>query len=81
VTTLNRRGFDFVRAMLWALCGAVVIVFVFFAALGGVEPAEAQAMSIAVAVLAVLWLLHAWRRWSTDPDDLASRPDRERRGF
>ena len=58
-----------------------MIVFIFFAALAGVDLAEAETMSIAVAVLAVLWLLHAWRRWSMDPDDLASRSDRERRGF
>lgn len=69
------------RAAFWAACGATVVLFVFFAALGGISPTEAKVATIAVAVLAVLWLAHAWRRlWATS-DDPGSRPDRERRGF
>ena len=46
---------------------------------GAVEPDPGSGWTIAALVLAVIWLVHSWRRlWSggTSP-----RPDRERRGF
>jgi hypothetical protein len=45
----------------WWACGAIVLAFIFFAALGAVDPAEAVELTIVVLVLAVLWLAHAWR--------------------
>jgi hypothetical protein len=45
----------------WAVCGAIVLLFIFFAALGAVEPDEALELTIVVLALAVLWLAHAWR--------------------
>ncbi|HEV2873583.1 MAG TPA: hypothetical protein VGW14_00425 [Thermoleophilaceae bacterium] len=45
----------------WALCGAIVVLFIFFAALGAVEPDETLELTIVVLALAVLWLAHAWR--------------------
>jgi hypothetical protein len=45
----------------WALCGTIVVLFIFFAALGAVEPDEAIELTIVVLALAVLWLAHAWR--------------------
>ncbi|MGH2716553.1 MAG: hypothetical protein ACRDM7_22240 [Thermoleophilaceae bacterium] len=45
----------------WALCGTIVVAFIFFAALGAVEPEEALELTIVVLALAVLWLAHAWR--------------------
>jgi membrane protein YdbS with pleckstrin-like domain len=66
-------------ALFWALMGAVVVLYLFFVALDAVDPAEAPAASIAVAVLALLWLAHAWRRLYMG--GYSSRPDRERRGF
>jgi len=57
-----------------------VVLCAFFLALGGVDPGEARAATIAVAALAVLWLAHAWRRiWAGE--SLDRREDRERRGF
>ena len=69
------------RAAFWALCGASVILFIFFAAVGGIELAEATVATIVVALLAGLWLAHAWGRLWSDDEDPGSRPDRERRGF
>lgn len=67
------------RAALWAICGATVVLFIFFAALGGIDPAGAQAATIAIGVLGALWLVHSWRRlWS---EEASSPVDRERRGF
>jgi hypothetical protein len=45
----------------WAACGTIVVLFIFFAALGAVEPEEAIPLTVAVLALAVLWLAHAWR--------------------
>ena len=70
-----------IRAALWALTGAVVIIFVFFAAMGGIDPGEAKVACIVVAVLAVLWLAHSWRRFTTSDEVHINPADRERRGF
>jgi hypothetical protein len=52
----------------WAACGAIVLLFIFFAALGAVEPDEALELTIVVLALAVLWLAHAWRGlWRDGP--------------
>lgn len=69
-----------VRSALWALCGAVVVLFIFVAVVGGIDPGEAQVATIVIAVLAVLWLAHAWRRLFGDREGV-SQGDRERRGF
>ena len=67
------------QATLWALIGAAVVLYLFFAALGTVDPGDAKGATIAVAVLAVLWLLHSWRRlWA---GGFSAQTDRERRGF
>jgi TRAP-type C4-dicarboxylate transport system permease large subunit len=45
----------------WALCGAIVILYIFFAALGAIDPTEAVELTVVVLTLAALWLAHAWR--------------------
>ena len=68
-----------VRAAFWALLGAIVVLYLFFVALGGVDPDEAPAANVVVALLALVWLVHAWRRiWA---GGYSSATDRERRGF
>jgi hypothetical protein len=80
----GRRASDYVgRAspltFLWALCGALVVLYLFFVAIGGVDPAEDPAWAIAALVLGVLWLGHSWRRlWAGGASPVS---DRERRGF
>ena len=69
-----------VRAALWAICGAAVVLFIFFAAIGGIDPGEAEVATLVIGVLALLWLAHAWRRLFGDRDGV-SQTDRERRGF
>ena len=66
-------------AALWALCGGLVILFIFFAALGAFDPTEAVELTVAALVLSVLWLAHSWRRlWL---EEASPRADRERRGY
>lgn len=67
-------------AFLWALIAAAIVLYIFFAAFGGFDPSEAKTTSVVVAALAVLWLVHAWKRlFSTQNSSPPS--DRERRGY
>lgn len=77
----SHQGLNTLRAALWALTGAVVVLFIFFAILGGINLAEAGVASIAVGVLAILWLVHFLRRRAIAEDPRVNRNDRERRGF
>lgn len=58
---------DSLRAALWTVAGAAVLAFILFAAIGDVDPSEAEIAMVAFCVLAVLWAAHAWRRlWSDE---------------
>ena len=66
-------------AFFFAVCGALVVLYLFFVAFGGVDPTEDPGWGIAALVLAVLWLAHSWRRlWG---GGASPSGDRERRGF
>ena len=62
-----------------AICGGLVVLYLFFVAVGGVDPTEDEGWTIAALVLAVLWLAYSWRRlWAGGASPTS---DRERRGF
>ena len=66
----------------WVLVLAVIVLFAFFAALGAFSPGEVIGLTLAVAVLALLWIAHAvWDSRHRDPHDPAVVRARERRGF
>jgi uncharacterized membrane protein YhaH (DUF805 family) len=66
----------------WLLVLGVVVLFAFFAALGAFEVGEAMAVTVAVAILAALWLAHAmWVSRHHDGREPTSVRARERRGF
>jgi hypothetical protein len=69
------------RSALWAITGAVVVLFAFFLAIGGVDPGDAAAACMIAALLAIAWIAHWWSRSSRGGARLAERGDRERRGF
>ena len=80
----GRRTSDYIgRAnpitFFFALCGALVVLYLFFVVAGGVDPGDHTGWSIAALVLAVVWLVHSWRRLWTG--GASPPPDRERRGF
>ena len=63
----------------WALVGALVVLYLFFVAVGGVDPSDDPGWAIAALVLGLIWLAHSWKRiWS---GGASPAPDRERRGF
>jgi hypothetical protein len=67
---------------LWILVLAVVVLFAFFLVLGAFTPGQMGALTIVVAILALLWIAHAmWDSRHRDPHDRAIIRARERRGF
>ncbi len=66
----------------WLLVLGVVVMFAFFAALGAFEVGDAVWLTVAVVILAALWLVHAiWVSRHRDGRDPATIRARERRGF
>ena len=49
-----------VAQVLWATCAALVLLFIFLAALGAFEPGDVLPVTVAAVVLAALWLAHEW---------------------
>ena len=76
------QAFSTLSKAFWLLVLALVVLFVFFLALGAFKPGEVTGLTIGVALMALLWFVHAtWvSRHSTgrDPETVRSR---ERRGF
>ena len=72
-----------VREAFWVIALGAIGCYAFFVALGAFSPGDVVGISIAVGVLLVLWLVHAWARShrkdeGRDPRLTAAR---ERRGF
>jgi hypothetical protein len=67
----------------WVLVLGVIVCFVFFVAIGGIDPTQATGASIVVGVLAILYLAHAWAQnhRRTEERDRRLVAARERRGF
>lgn len=76
-----RRG---LAQAFWVLSAGVIVAYVFFVSLGAFGSGEVVAVTVAVAVLAVLWIAHglldARRRRRGVRDERLIRA-RERRGF
>jgi protein-S-isoprenylcysteine O-methyltransferase Ste14 len=64
-----------------AICGGLAVVFVFFWALGAIDIKHAAALTIAVCVLALVWLAGFLYRHRQQDTEGVIRRDRERRGF
>jgi fatty acid desaturase len=72
-----------VREAFWVIALGVIAAYAFFVVLGAWHPGDVVRVSIAVAVLVVLWIAHAWAQShrpseGRDPRLTAAR---ERRGF
>ena len=49
-----------VAQVFWAGCAALVLLFIFLAALDAFDPGDVLPVTVAVVVLAALWLAHEW---------------------
>jgi hypothetical protein len=66
--------------MLLAFCGGLVVLFLFFVAIGTVDPGDAVAATIGAVVLTLVWLAGAYQRYRSGAIFITRR-DRERRGY
>ena len=64
-----------------AICGGLVVVYLFFGAIGAVNFKDAAAATIVTVVMAAVWLGGYWYRHRTMDPRGVSPMDRERRGF
>jgi hypothetical protein len=67
-------------ATLLAFCGALVVMYLFFAAIGAVNLEDAGVFTAVAVVLTVIWLVGVYQR-ARSGALFVQRPDRERRGF
>jgi len=67
-------------AFIFAFCGGLAVLYVFFAAVGAVDIGDAIVATIIAVILACVWLFAFWQRLKSDALRV-QRPDRERRGF
>ncbi len=76
------RGARFrtIAATLLAFCGGLAVLYLFFAAVGAVDIEDALVATGAAVVLALLWLIGVYQRYRSGAG-VATRPERERRGF
>jgi membrane protein implicated in regulation of membrane protease activity len=70
----------------WATCLGVIVLFVFFAAIGGFSPADVAWLTALVVVMTVAFAIHAYRlrrQILTARGGLSKEQQRmrERRGF
>jgi hypothetical protein len=67
-------------AFLFAFCGGLAVLYVFFVIIGTVDIGDAAVATGIAVVLAVVWMVGFWRRLKSGAA-MVQRPDRERRGF
>jgi hypothetical protein len=72
-----------VREAFWVIALGLIACYAFFVALGAFAPGDVIGVTIAIGLLVVLWLAHAWAQGhrheaTRDPRLTAAR---ERRGF
>jgi purine-cytosine permease-like protein len=67
-------------ALVFALCGGLAVVYLFFAAFGAIDFSEALTASLIAVGLGLVWMIGFGYRIKTHADR-AQRGDRERRGF
>ena len=66
-------------ALVFALCGGLAVVYLFFAAFGAIDIGEAVTASVIAVGLGLVWMLGFGVRMRTQAAR-AQRSDRERRG-
>jgi len=67
-------------ALVFALCGGLAVVYLFFAAIGAIDIGEAATASVIALGLGLVWMLGFGVRIRNNAAR-AQRSDRERRGF
>ena len=77
-----RRIWEIMSESFWVLLLCLVALFVFLLAMGAYSPGEVAGLTIAVAVLFLVWVAHAaWKSHRAPARDPREVQARERRGF
>lgn len=78
----GHESFQQIREGFWVLTLGVLVCFAFFLALGAFSLGDSATVTIVIAALAGIWIVHVWlsARGGTDRDPRLTH-DRERRGF
>jgi fatty acid desaturase len=78
-----RRIWATMSESFWILLLGIIVLFAFLLALGAFSPGEVLGLTIAVAVMTLLWVGHAvWvSRHAPEGKDPRAIAARERRGF
>ena len=70
------------REAFWVFALGAILAYAFFVVLGAFSPGDTAGVSIAIAILALLWIVHAWAgRRRDEHRDPRLVEARERRGF
>jgi hypothetical protein len=64
-----------------AVCGGLVVIYLFFGAIGAVDFVEAAAATLIAVVMATVWIGGYWYRQRNIDARGPATSDRERRGF
>jgi purine-cytosine permease-like protein len=67
-------------SLVFALCGGLAVVYIFFAAFGAIDFDEAVTASVIALGLGLVWMIGFGYRMRTHAER-TQRGDRERRGF
>jgi hypothetical protein len=72
-----------VVALLFAICGGLAAIFLFFAVMGAIDFGDAIAATVIAIVMGLVWFGGFYYRHRAQAGEtrLAERRDRERRGF
>jgi membrane protein implicated in regulation of membrane protease activity len=72
-----------VREAFWVIALGLIACYAFFVALGAIHPGDVLGVTIAVGVLVLLWIVHAWAQGHRRDEGRDARltAARERRGF
>jgi hypothetical protein len=76
----RRQRLREMAALVFAICGGLVVIYVFFALFGAFSPGDAVAASLVAVGLGIVWFIGYWQRLRTGAAQI-QRTDRERRGF
>ena len=72
-----------VVSLLFAICGGLAAIFLFFAVMGAIDFGDAIAATVIAVVMGLVWFGGFYYRHRAQASEtrLAERRDRERRGF
>jgi hypothetical protein len=60
IRTRHGHHHDGITQILWAICAALVLLFIVFGAVEVIDTGDVAPLTVVVVILAVLWSAHEW---------------------